>query len=119
ADPTIRNPAHPDWAPRTGRLQAPLLTLHTTGDAFVPISQERDYRRAVDAAGASRFLVQRAIRRPNHCQFSDAELTRGFADLVSWVENGVVPAGDDLSGDLRNVGLQFTSPLLPGDPGGE
>lgn len=119
ADPAIRNASHPDWAPRTGRLQAPMLTLHTTGDAFVPISQERDYRRAVDAAGAGRFLVQRAIRRPDHCQFSDAELTRGFADLVNWVENGVVPAGDDLSGDLRNVGLQFTDPLLPGDPGGE
>lgn len=120
ADPAIRNAAtHPDFAPRTGHLQAPMLTLHTTGDAFVPISQERDYRRLVDAAGSGNLLVQRAIRRPGHCQFTDAELTRGFADLVNWVENGVVPAGDDLAGDLRDVGRQFTVPLLPGDPGGE
>jgi len=111
---------HPDYAPRTGRLQAPLLTIHTTGDHFVPISQEVAYRQLVDAAGDGGFLVQRAIRRPDHCQFSDAERIRAFDDLVNWVENGVQPAGDDFSsGDLRDVGLDFTTPLLPGDPGVE
>jgi hypothetical protein len=121
ADPAARNAAqHPDFAPRTGRLQAPLLTLHTTGDHFVPISLEQSYRRTVDAAGAGELLVQRAIRRPGHCQFSQDELTRGFADLVAWVEQGIVPAGDDLRNpDLRDVGRGFTSPLLPGDPGHE
>jgi hypothetical protein len=120
ADPTIRNAStHPDFAPRTGRLKAPLLTLHTTGDAFVPISQEVDYRRLADAAGSGQLLVQRAVRRPGHCQFTQAELTKGFADLVTWVEQGVVPASDDLRGDLRDVGRQFTQPLMAGDPGGE
>ncbi|HEY7295028.1 MAG TPA: hypothetical protein VH916_08290, partial [Dehalococcoidia bacterium] len=121
ADPSVRNAAlHPDFAPRTGKLKAPLLTLHTTGDHFVPISLEQDYRRIVDAAGAGDLLVQRAIRRPDHCQFSAAELERGFSDLVNWVEHGVKPDGDDLGNpDLRNVGLRFTDPLLPGDPGGE
>jgi pimeloyl-ACP methyl ester carboxylesterase len=121
ADPSVRNAAlHPDFAPRTGKLKAPLLTLHTTGDHFVPISLEVDYRRIVDAAGAGDLLVQRAIRRPDHCQFSQTELQRGFGDLVNWVEHGVKPAGDDFTNpDLRNVGLQFTDPLLPGDPGGE
>ncbi len=121
ADPASRNAVtHPDFAPRTGRLQAPLLTLHTTGDHFVPISLEQSYRRTVDAAGAGNLLVQRAIRRPDHCQFTPDELTRGFADLVTWVEQGVVPEGDDLLGpDLSDVGRAFTTPLLPGDPGHE
>ncbi|HLZ70790.1 MAG TPA: prolyl oligopeptidase family serine peptidase [Dehalococcoidia bacterium] len=121
ADPSVRNAAaHPDFAPRTGKLKAPLLTLHTTGDHFVPISLEQDYRRIVDTAGAGNLLVQRAVRRPDHCQFSSNELERGFGDLVNWVEHGVKPAGDDLSNpDLRNAGLNFTDPLLPGDPGGE
>jgi dienelactone hydrolase len=118
-EPASSDPAlHPDYAPRTGQLRAPLLTLHTTGDHFVPISQERDYRRLVDAAGVSELLVQRAIRRPDHCQFSEAERTGAFDDLVAWVESGTRPEGDDLSGgDLSNVGLRFTTPLLPGDPG--
>ncbi len=121
ADPASRNALqHPDFAPRTGHLRAPLLTLHTTGDHFVPISLEQSYRRTVDAAGAGELLVQRAIRRPGHCQFSQEELTRGFADLVTWVEQGIAPAGDDLrSADLSDVGRAFTIPLLPGDPGHE
>jgi hypothetical protein len=37
---------------------------------------------------------------------------------VRWVRDGVRPAGDDLSGDLTDIGRQFTNPIRPGDPGG-
>ncbi|MHB8574274.1 MAG: alpha/beta hydrolase family protein [Dehalococcoidia bacterium] len=121
ADPAARNAqTHPDYAPRTGMLKSPLLTIHTTGDHFVPISLEQSYRKAVNAAGAGDLLVQRAIRRPDHCQFSATERERGFSDLVQWVEHGVKPAGEDFSsGDFHDAGLSFTDPLLPGDPGQE
>ncbi len=110
---------NPALAPMTGRLRTPLLTIHTTGDAFVPFSLEQDYRRTVDAAGNGDMLVQRAIRRPDHCQFSEAEREQSWDDLVRWVEQGVKPEGDDvLSPDLSKIGLRWTNPLLPGDPGG-
>lgn len=120
ADPVVRNPeTHPALAPFTGRIAVPLLTLHTTGDAFVPISMEQDYRRTVEAAGRGDLLVQRAIRRPDHCQFTDAELEHAWDDLVRWVEQGTKPQGDDLlAPDLSSAGLKWTQPLLPGDPGG-
>jgi pimeloyl-ACP methyl ester carboxylesterase len=120
ADPSARNAtSHPAFAPLTGKLTVPLLTLHTTGDGFVPFSMEQDYRRAVDAAGNGSLLVQRAIRRPDHCQFTEAEREQAWDDLVQWVEGGTKPAGDDvLSSDLSQIGLQWTKPLLPGDPGG-
>ena len=120
ADPAVRNPeTHPAYAPFTGKIAAPLLTLHTTGDAFVPFSLEQDYRRMVDAAGRGDLLVQRAIRRPDHCQFTDTELNQAWDDLVGWVERGIKPEGDDvLSPDLSQIGLKWTVPLLPGDPGG-
>lgn len=120
ADPAARDPqAHPAFAPLTGRITVPLLTLHTTGDAFVPFSMEQDYRRIVDAAGNGDLLVQRAIRRPDHCEFSDVEREQAWDGLVGWVEGGVKPQGDDvLSPDLSQIGLQWTKPLLPGDPGG-
>ncbi len=79
---------------------------------------ERSYREKVDAAGAGDLLVQRAIRAGGHCQFSDQELVAAFDDLVRWVEDGAKPAGEDLTGDLMNAGLQFTNPMRPGDPGG-
>lgn len=120
ADPLVRDAeTHPAYAPFTGKIAAPLLTLHTTGDAFVPFALEQDYRRTVDGAGRGDLLVQRAIRRPDHCQFTDAELNQAWDDLVGWVEHGVKPEGDDvLSPDLSQIGLKWTKPLLPGDPGG-
>jgi hypothetical protein len=120
ADPSVRNAeTHPAYAPFTGKISVPLLTLHTTGDAFVPFALEQDYRRTVDAAGRGDLLVQRAIRRPDHCQFTDAELNQAWDDLVGWVEHGVKPAGDDvLTPDPSTIGLRWTTPLLPGDPGG-
>ncbi len=118
-DPAARNAeAHPDAVPTTGRLSAPLLTLHNTGDLFVPISLEQSYLAKARAAGTADLLVQRAIRAGGHCRFSAEELTTAFEDLVRWVRDGVRPAGDDLSGDLADIGRQFTNPLRPGDPGG-
>ena len=119
ADPTARNAAtHPDKVPTSGSLSAPMLTLHGTGDLFVPISQEQQYRTAVESRGKGDFLVQRAIRAPGHCEFSDEEIQQAMADLVEWVETGKKPAGDDLTGDLTDIGFQFTNPLREGDPGG-
>jgi pimeloyl-ACP methyl ester carboxylesterase len=120
ADPDSRNASkHPDAVPTSGKISKPLLTLHGTGDLFVPISIETAYRQKVDAAGAGSFLVQRAIRSAGHCQFSDAEYTQAFNDLVAWVKDGKKPAGDNISGDLSDIGKQFTNPIRPGDPGGK
>mgnify|MGYP005837220075 CR=1 FL=1 len=117
-DPQARNPAaHPDAVPTTGNLSAPLLTLHNTGDLFVPISLEQSYLAKARTAGKSDLLVQRAIRAGGHCKFSQQELITAFQDLVRWVRDGIRPAGDDLSGDLTDIGRQFTDPLRPGDPG--
>lgn len=119
SDPASRDAnAHPDMVPTTGAISAPLLTLHGTGDLFVPITQETYYRDQVAKAGKSDLLVQRVIRSGGHCKFSDQELTAAFDDLVTWVRDGKKPTGDNLSGDLSNAGVQFTNPLRPGDPGG-
>jgi len=115
ADATARSKA--DSAVTTGKITKPLLTLHGTGDLFVPISMEQDYAKLVDAAGAGNLLVQRAIRSAGHCGFTGTELTTAWDDLVNWVEHGVKPKGDDLTGDLSDIGKQFTDPLRSGDPG--
>jgi len=120
ADATVRNPtSHPALAALTGKIDVPLLTIHTTGDDFVPLSLEQDYRRIVDAAGNGDLLVQRAVRRPDHCQFSETEREQAWDAMVQWVEHGDKPDGDDLlSFDPQALGLRWTDPLLPGDPGG-
>lgn len=118
ADPAYRSAeAYPDRVPTTAKISDPLLTLHNTGDLFVPISQEVDYLAKAKAAGTSNLLVQRAIRDAGHCKFSEAEATTAWNDLVAWVRDGKRPAGDDLSGDLTDIGKTFTNPLRAGDPG--
>jgi pimeloyl-ACP methyl ester carboxylesterase len=92
----------------TGRLEMPLLTMHTTGDGQVPISQAQILRARVAKAGRSRLLVQRVVQDPGHCGFTTSEQEAGFDALVAWVEHGHRPVGTDLSNrDLRNLDQVF------------
>ncbi len=118
-DPTMRGPTGPyeELRPFDGAIERPLLTMHGTGDLFVPIFLQRELNEAVHAAGRDHLLVQRIYRIPGHCGFSDAEMRRAFDDLVAWVTAGTRPAGDDVSASLADAGRTFTTPLREGDPG--
>ncbi len=119
-DLSVRSASGPydELVPFDGRIERPVLTMHGTGDLFVPIHLEQTLNRAVTAAGTSNLLVQRVYRIGGHCGFSVPEQSRAFDDLVRWVRDGVKPAGDPVFGDLRDAGRQFTNPLREGDPGG-
>ena len=82
--------------PTPGDLKIPMLTLHTLGDLFVPFHMQQEYARRVASKGASDLLVQRATRDFGHCTFTPTELVTTFVDLVTWVEVGIKPAGDDV-----------------------
>ncbi|HLV74462.1 MAG TPA: hypothetical protein VKY91_16930 [Vulgatibacteraceae bacterium] len=77
-----------------GRPGVPVLSLHGLGDMFVPFSMEQIYASEVAWHRRSRFLVQRAIRTVEHCEFSAAEAGTAWDDLVRWVERGKRPGGD-------------------------
>ncbi|HET7738162.1 MAG TPA: hypothetical protein VFK32_06270, partial [Tepidiformaceae bacterium] len=115
---TRRGGASADATRLEGRITVPLLTLHNTGDVFVPITHESSYAEKARAAGTDDLLVQRAIRAGGHCAFSTDEVTSAWTDLVGWVEDGERPGGDDLTGDLTDIGRTYTTPLRDGDPGG-
>ncbi|MGD2044970.1 MAG: hypothetical protein PVH96_02005 [Gemmatimonadota bacterium] len=118
-DPAFRGPRGPyeELRPFDGEIERPLLTMHGTGDLFVPIFLERQLKEAVTDAGRDDLLVQRIYRIAGHCRFSQEEMTRAFDDLVAWATAGARPEGDDVSASLGNAGLEFTSPLRDGDPG--
>ncbi len=118
-DAEIRNPMGPydELAPFDGKLERPTLTMHGTGDLFVPIVLEQSLKRAVVAAGRSPLLVQRIYRIAGHCGFSQPEMIKAFDDLTTWVHQGTKPEGDEVVGDLSSAGMTFTSPLRPNDPG--
>jgi len=119
ADTEIRNPMGPfdELVPFDGKIERPLLTMHGTGDLYVPVHLEQILNKAVTAAGKQPLLAQRLYRIAGHCQFSPDEQATAFDDLVKWVREGVKPAGDNVFGDLRDAGRTFTNPLRPNDPG--
>ena len=87
------------WVPvAAGKPYAPIVSIHTLGDLFVPFSMQQVYRNRVVANGTVRAdrVVQRAIRGATHCDFTDAEMQTAFDDMVAWVKQGTKPAGDDV-----------------------
>jgi pimeloyl-ACP methyl ester carboxylesterase len=109
--------AYEEAIPFDGRIERPVITLHGSGDLYVPITLEQSLKHAVDGAGKSSLLVQRIIRSPGHCNFSAEEQVDGFDALVRWARKGVKPDGDDVLGDLTKAGMKFTNPIRAGDPG--
>jgi dienelactone hydrolase len=119
-DADVRSPTGPydELVPFDGKLERPTLTMHGTGDLFVPIFLEQSLKRAVVAAGKESLLTQRIYRIAGHCGFSQAEMIKSFDDLTAWVHKGTKPEGDEVYGDLSHAGMKFTDPLRPNDPGG-
>ena len=109
--------AIPAFAELTGRITVPVLTLHMTGDGWVPFGLEQAYRRRTVAAGTDHFLVQRAVRWPGHCGFDGETREQAFDDLVAWMERGIKPTSDDvLATDMSTLGLRWTPVLHVEDP---
>jgi hypothetical protein len=95
-----------------GDPPVPVLSLHTIGDLFVPLSMEQVYATRALLHGRYNSFVSRAVRAVGHCEFTAPELQRGFDDLVAWVRTGNRPAGDAIL-DPRAVanptfGCRFT-----------
>lgn len=72
----------------TGKLQVPIVTLHTTGDTEAQVEQERAYADLVHMAGTQEMLHQLFLHRANHCTQTGAELLTGFQVLMHRIETG-------------------------------
>lgn len=86
------------WIPAVnGEFDVPVVTLHTLGDLYVPFRMEQIYRERARASGSDKWLVQRAIRAPGHCDFSVAEQAAAFEAMTAWEQRGIRPDGDDVT----------------------
>jgi|SRR5579872_354460 len=79
------------WYTPTGRLERPLLAIHTTYDPLVPVRIPDMYPGIVDQAGAANMFVQQYVHHDGHCAILPAEIAKGFSELREWKSSGVKP----------------------------
>jgi hypothetical protein len=75
----------------SGRLSAPMLTIHTTGDPLVPVQVQDAYGDAVRAAGDARLLRQAYVHRAGHCTFTAGEMLAALSTLERRIGTGRWP----------------------------
>ncbi|KAF0805752.1 hypothetical protein A6D6_02013 [Alcanivorax xiamenensis] len=109
------------WIPvLNGEFTIPVVSLQGLGDLYVPFRHAQIYRERATANGSDTWLVQRALRSPGHCDFTQEEQEAAFADMIDWEQNSVKPTGDEILDPATvaspNYGCQFTSEDRPGLP---
>src|SRR5260370_35957490 len=66
----------------------PVLTMHTTGDGLVEVTDENAYADVVSSTGNSALLRQAFVHRAGHCTFTPAETITAFQTLVHRLDTG-------------------------------
>lgn len=79
------------WYTPSGKLERPLLAVHTIGDPLVPASSAFDYALIARRAGHEDQFVQQFVDAEGHCTIGDGRIVRAFDDLVAWT-HGKRPA---------------------------
>jgi pimeloyl-ACP methyl ester carboxylesterase len=94
------------YADPTGRLNRPVLTVHTEGDALAIPNHEAAYREVVDLAGNTDLLMQQFVKGGSHCSFTSAQIQAAIGAMMAWLDTGQKP---DAS--------KYFSPAVGFDPG--
>lgn len=82
----------------TGRINRPMLAIHTSYDPLVPVSVPNIYQSLVDSSGTSSLFVQQYVKHDGHCRITPEETKRGFSELREWKSSGVRPKAGDQAG---------------------
>ncbi|MEY9989053.1 pimeloyl-ACP methyl ester carboxylesterase [Streptomyces sp. V4I8] len=94
----------------TGKLAKPQLSVHTIGDALVPVQTESALKRAVTAAGSAPLLRQAYTDNAGHCTFSPAEKLSALHTLEDRLTTGRWVGTDPESLNSRATKADPTTP---------
>jgi pimeloyl-ACP methyl ester carboxylesterase len=75
----------------SGKIEHPVLAIHTTYDPLVPPWVTDAYSLMTKAAGKGSFFVQQYVKHAGHCEITAPEVERGFAALRQWKNTGGPP----------------------------
>ncbi|HZT39921.1 MAG TPA: alpha/beta fold hydrolase [Bryobacteraceae bacterium] len=95
ADPKAASYLREYYTP-TGRIEKPMLAVHTSYDPLVPAWIPTVYQSLVEQSGAAPLFVQQYVPHDGHCAILPNEVARAFSELREWKSSGVRPAGGEL-----------------------
>jgi len=75
----------------SGRINRPVLTLHTTGDALATPNHESAYRAVVEKQGNLDLLLQQFTNGVAHCTFTSEQEIAGINAMMDWLDTGNRP----------------------------
>lgn len=75
----------------TGKLQRPILAIHTTYDPTVSPTVPNMYVLITREAGKGDMFVQHYVKHDGHCNITPEETEQGFTELRKWKEKGERP----------------------------
>jgi pimeloyl-ACP methyl ester carboxylesterase len=81
----------------TGKLQRPILAIHTTYDPLVPVEIPNRYAFLTEKNGSGDMFVQQYVEHDGHCNITPAEVGKGFDELLAWAHERVRPHGGHLA----------------------
>ena len=96
-----------------GRINFPVLTMHTTGDGLVSNQNESAYKDVVGEAGNQRLLRRTFVHRAGHCTFTPAETITALQNLLERLNGGRWP---DLDPNTLNAEAAALGPLNVAPP---
>ena len=71
-----------------GKIDIPVLTMHTKGDGLVLVQNESAYNSVVSAAGNSALLRQTFVHRAGHCALTPGETAAAVQALLNRLDAG-------------------------------
>jgi pimeloyl-ACP methyl ester carboxylesterase len=80
----------------TGRIIAPILTMHTIDDGRAFVEHEWEYRHTLQRAANAELLFQTYTNDGPHCSFTTAEWMAALSTLLQWLDTGTRPALQDV-----------------------
>jgi pimeloyl-ACP methyl ester carboxylesterase len=101
-----------------GNLAIPVLSMHTTGDGLVEVTDENTYASVVRSAGDNSMLRQVFVHRAGHCTFTPAETVTAFQTLINRLDTGhwIGPSVADLNANASSLGSDFNVLVVKAGP---
>ena len=81
----------------TGKLEHPVLAIHTTYDQLVPVEIPNRYAFVTKENGNGNLFVQQYVEHDGHCNITPEEVGKGFDELLAWTHQHVRPRGGHLT----------------------